>query len=104
MPQCCDLTVEHSASVIYGVGSMSYYGVGSLVRLEGRVDALAYQRVLSDHMLPEAQRLLGEEFVFQHDNTPIHTAQSTQQWLRDNDVNVLDWPPQSPDANPIENL
>ena len=31
-------------------------------------------------------------------------ARSTRQWLRDNNVTVLDWPPNSPDANPIENL
>ena len=27
-----------------------------------------------------------------------------RKWLHDNAVNVLDWPPYSPDLNPIENL
>ena len=96
--QCCDLTVKHSPSVMVW-GSMSYYGVRSLVRLEGRVDALTYQGVLEDHMLFDTQWLIGEEVVFQQDNVPIHTARSTWQWLR-----VLDWPLQSSDANPIEIL
>ena len=100
--QCCNFTVKHSASVMVW-GSMSCYGVGSIVRLEDCVDALAYQRVLENHMLP-AQRLIGEEFVFQHDNVPIHTTRFTWQRLRDNEVTVLDWPLQFPDANPIENL
>ena len=38
LPQCCDLTVKLSPSVMVW-GSMSYYGVGSLVRLEGRIDS-----------------------------------------------------------------
>ena len=85
-------------------GSMCYHGVGSLVRLEGRVNANDYQEVLEQYMLNDADSFIGDDFVFQHDNAPIHTACSTRQWLRDNNVTVLEWPPNSPDANPIENL
>ena len=86
-------------------GSMCYHGVGSLVRLEGRVNANDYQEVLEQYMLNDADSLIGDDFVLKHDNAPIHTARSTRQWLRDNSViTVLDWPPNSPDANPIENL
>jgi transposase len=38
------------------------------------------------------------------DNAPCHKAQSTMQFFEDNDVHVLEWPPYSPDLNPIENL
>uniref|UniRef100_A0AAQ4P3Q7 Tc1-like transposase DDE domain-containing protein n=1 Tax=Gasterosteus aculeatus aculeatus TaxID=481459 RepID=A0AAQ4P3Q7_GASAC len=38
------------------------------------------------------------------DNDPKHTAKITKEWLRHNSVNVLEWPSQSPDLNPIEDL
>ena len=42
--------------------------------------------------------------MFQHDNDSNHTAKSVKKWLRDNKVNVLDWPSQSPSHNPIESF
>ncbi len=41
---------------------------------------------------------------FQQDLAPAHTAKSTNSWLNDHGVGVLDWPANSPDLNPIENL
>jgi hypothetical protein len=39
-----------------------------------------------------------------HNNARPHTAKHTQKWLKDNAIEVMEWPPYSPDLNPIENL
>jgi transposase len=40
-----------------------------------------------------------------HDNASVHTATTTLDWLRDHFIPLLlDWPPYSPDLNPIENI
>ncbi len=47
---------------------------------------------------------MGRGWVFQHDNVPKHTAKPTKKWLKKKHIKVLEWPSQSPDLHPIENL
>ncbi len=47
---------------------------------------------------------MGRGCVFQHDNDPKHTAKATKEWLKKKHIKVLEWPSQSPNLNPIENL
>lgn len=42
--------------------------------------------------------------IFQQDNAPAHKSKSTKLWLNKNGINVMKWPPFSPDLNPIENI
>ncbi len=47
---------------------------------------------------------MGRGWVFHHDNDPKHTAKATKEWLKKKHIKVLEWPSQSPDPKPIENL
>ncbi len=50
------------------------------------------------------QGLRDTDFIFQQDLAPAQTAKGTKSWFSDHGVTVLDWPANSPDLNPIENL
>ena len=53
----------------------------------------------------EAGEIFGcADFTFQQDLMPAHSARSTIRWLEDHGIEVLPWPANSPDLNPIENL
>ena len=38
------------------------------------------------------------------DNDRKHTSKVVVKWLKENKVKVFEWPSQSPDLNPIENV
>ncbi len=84
---------------------MSFAGIGPLYFLKTNVTAPVSQVILEHFMLPSADQLFKDaDFIFQQDLAPVHTAKSTNNWFNDHSVGVLDWPANSPDLNPIENL
>ncbi len=86
-------------------GAMSSAGVGPLCFLRSKVNTAVYQEVLEHFILPAAGQLYGDaDLIFQQDLAPAHSAKATSTWFKDHGVPVLNWPANSPDLNPIENL
>ncbi len=103
-PFCLKPSVKFPQSVMI-LAAMSSAGVGPLCFLKSTVNAAIYQEILEHFMLPSADKLYGDaDFIFQQDLAPAHTAKGTKSWFSDHGVTVLDWPANSPDMNPIENL
>lgn len=86
-------------------GCFAYNGTGHLKIIEGTMNAAKYIQILEDCLQSSVEKLeLGPDWVFQQDNDAKHTAKATRAWLQNNNINVLTWPSQLPDMNPIENL
>ena len=62
----------------------------------GRVIRALYSAFLAE--------FVGPDDIFMHDNAPVHTARIVRQLLDEMGIEVMPWPPYSPDLNPIENL
>jgi transposase len=71
-------------------------------------NAQTYAETLKVGLFPLAREVgeRGGSLLFQQDNAPTHTAASTLELLKTQNVVRLmtKWPPRSPDLNPIENL
>lgn len=88
-------------------GAITFQGLGPLVRIEGRFNADSYYSILDDVLLPylvEGPTFPDNEFILQHDNSPIHKARKVGVYLDDRDMAILDWPPRSPVVNVTENV
>ena len=88
--------------------AMARDSVGRLKVLDGIVNARKYiDDVLEPKLVRSAEDLFGQhctDYIFQQDGAPCHTAKIYTKWFADNGIILLDWPGNSPDLNPIENL
>ena len=83
-------------------GGISHGVKTPLVVIQGNLTAVRYRdQVLMPHILP---LVTAHNLTFQHDNARPHVARVCRDFLNQNNVQVLDWPPYSPDLNPIEHL
>jgi hypothetical protein len=83
-------------------------GVGYLYVFNENMDGKLLKRIFeSGHLLESAEDrglMDGGGWWLLQDNDPKHKSKEVQTWLHNHGVSVLDFPPYSPDLNPIENL
>lgn len=106
-PGCIHTTRSLNRVGIMVWGVIGYYGVGNLVEVQATMDRHRYINLLQDNLRESAENIFGDRnhrFVFVQDNAPPHAAQATQDWLYQNDVQVMRWPAHSPDMNIIESV
>lgn len=80
-------------------GWIDYQGTGNLVWIRDNMKAADYIELL-DRNLP-----CDRNFIFLQDGASVHTAGDVFDFFYDNNVEFIeDFPPQSPDLNPIEHV
>jgi hypothetical protein len=68
-------TVKHGESSVIVWAAISWYSVGPIITLLGRITVREYVDSLGNQMNPMIQMLFPKsDAVFQYDNAPIHTA------------------------------
>ena len=65
------------------------------------MNGATYKTVLEDHLLHFMQSFGATHFL--HDGAPCHRTKLIQELLTNRPFDVIDWPENSPDLNPIEN-
>lgn len=79
-------------------GCMTITGFGGIPN--AYIDNLSTELSASAEML----HVNASGIVFQQYNDPKHTVKSTKEWLKNNDITILEWALQSPELNPPEYL
>lgn len=104
-PFCTKKMVQH-CNQVHVWGCFSIFGVGMLKKIEGNLNSKKYQsEIINDvDVIGKCITFPQKNFIFQHDLAPSHNSISTKSFLTEKGIQTLDWPGNSPDVNPIENL
>jgi hypothetical protein len=84
-------------------GCFSRRAKGLLTVVDGRIDSQKYLELVQVVVMPEIEAS-DVDLIFMQDNARPHTARVVTDYYHENNVQMLDWPPQSPDLNPIEQV
>ena len=96
-------TVKHPDSVMVWACFTGSAGRGGLFFLPKNqtMNGKRYQGVLENHLLPWMERFGATHFL--QDGAPCHASKRIKQFLQQQPFQIIDWPGNSPDLNPIEN-
>ena len=85
-------------------GGISIRGLIGFYSFRNIMDGPYFIHILEDHLIPSARKQFGRRWRLQMDNDPKHRSRIVQQFLHEEVLEILEWPSNSPDVNPVENL
>ncbi|CAF4338913.1 unnamed protein product [Rotaria sp. Silwood2] len=86
-------------------GAICRYGTTSALLYSDNMNSIKYCEVLKNQLIPSIKRLpKGNKYTFQHDLARWHTSNMVKEQIKKLKINMLEWPPNSPDLNVVEQL
>ena len=86
-------------------GAICGYDKTSLLTYSDNMNSTKYSEVLKNQLISSVKRLpKGKKYTYQCDLAPWHTSNLVKEQIRKLKINILEWPPNSPDLNVIEEL
>lgn len=85
---------------------MTGYEAGYVPMDEARIDGSQYVGILANGITGalEKYKLNGSQILLQHDDDPKHASNVTENWLKDQELEVMKWPAKSSDVNPFQHF
>jgi len=68
---------------------------------ENTINSDKYIKIICNNIIPLISK--NSNLLFQQDNASCHVSNKTITFFARNNVEIMIWPPNSPDLNPIEN-
>ena len=106
LPECTQKTLRCGSGSLMFWGFISWDKIGSLVEIKNNQNTKNYivnilGRCLKTWRIFRRRRKSSQSM---QDNAPCHKSKQVIHWFGQKKVDVLEWPPQSPDLNPIETI
>jgi hypothetical protein len=97
---------KFSAHVMVSAG-VCYNGMGRLhfVDDNAKINSQYYVDSLLPKLVEDCETLMQDDYTFQQDGAPAHTSRHAQDWLSQRTPDFIrkdEWPPNSPDLNPLD--
>ena len=84
-------------------GAISKLGKIYFSKLKGKVNSEHFSKFLQNEALPLIKNMHNSFFILQMDNAPPHKG-FTSDAIKIENIKTLQWPAQSPDLSPIEQI